>query len=158
MLRYLCTGTHFSGSPDSENKTFRIGAWNTSGTASIPAQSQLAIHTLEPQLCFVRRFLTSSPLISPLQGLNGLIFPFEVLLSHDTSAQGTVQSLQEFHGHLQMQEAVWDPQRALVAPTLSQPEGAFYPETVKSRPRPFHMKEKGRAVRWGEQRGFNLSD
>lgn len=79
---------------------FGIGAWSTSGTASIPARSQLAIHTLEPQLRFVRRFLTSSPLISPLQGLNGLIFSFEVLLSHDTSAQGTVQSLQEFHGHL----------------------------------------------------------
>lgn len=55
-----------------------------------------------------------------------------------------------------MQEAVWDPQRALVAPTPSQPEGAFYPETVKSRPGPFHMEEKGRAVGWGGRGGLIL--
>lgn len=58
--------------------------------------------------------------------LNGPGFARKFCFSHDTSAQGTSQSLQEFHGHLQMQEAFQGPQSTTTAPR------AFIPREWKA--------------------------
>lgn len=92
----------------------------------------------------------------PSRRLQWAKFSLETSLSHDTFAQGTFQSLQEFHGHLQMQEAVRDPQRATSAPRSPTARTSFYPKNVKSRPGPFHMA--GRRVTGGRGWGANLGD